>query len=79
MWFPASDFASSDILFLMGVCYVLFCFPFLLFSLSISLRAIAIAFVHANVVNVVVLSRIFMLFLHLCNSDDLKGHGSGAL
>jgi hypothetical protein len=35
--------------------------------------------VHANVVNVVVLSRIFMLFLHLCNSDDLKGHGSGAL
>jgi hypothetical protein len=50
------------------------------FSLSLSLystlRAIAIAFVDANVVNVVVLSRIFMLFLHLCSSDDLNGRRS---
>ncbi len=31
---------------------------------------------HGNVVNVVVLSRIFMLFLHLCSSDDLQDRGS---
>jgi hypothetical protein len=45
-------------------------------SLYSSLRTIAIAFVDANVVNVVVLSRIFMLFLHLCSSDDLNGRRS---
>ncbi len=45
-------------------------------SLYSSLRAIAIAFVDANVVNVVVLSRIFMLFLHLCSSDDLNDRRS---